>query len=90
MEPGLCLRRPPKLSSDRFAMNHLSILTACSVCRPSVESGMADAANGAVWVMLGALSLVLGCFLAIAIPFIMKQRAAAKWRAARAAASCAA
>lgn len=51
---------------------------------------MADAANGAVWVMLGALMLVFGCFLAILIPFVQKQRAAAKQQAARAAATYAA
>lgn len=71
-------------------MDFLSPLIACSVCRPSLESGMADAANGAVWVMLGALMLVFGCFLAILIPFVQKQRAAAKQQAARAAATYAA
>ncbi len=70
-------------------MNHLSLFFACSVCRPTPGSGMADAANGAVWVMLAALTLVFGCFLAVAVPFILKQRAAAKYRAARASAPAA-
>lgn len=51
-------------------------LLACPTCRVDPGSTINQATNGAVFVMLGAMALVFGGFLAVVISFVRRQRAA--------------
>lgn len=53
----------------------LTELLACPTCRVDPGSAINQAANGAIFVMLGVMTVVFGGFLAVAIGFVRKQRA---------------
>lgn len=57
-------------------MNDIIQLLACPTCRVDPGSTINQATNGAVLVMLGVMALVFGGFLAVAVSFVRKQRAA--------------
>jgi hypothetical protein len=56
-------------------MTPLFQLLACPTCRVDPGSAINQAANGAIFVMLGVMAVVFGGFLAVAISFVRKQRA---------------
>jgi hypothetical protein len=58
-------------------MTALSNLLACATCQPDPGSPLAGAASGAIYVMLGAMSLVFGGLLAMVISFVRRARATA-------------
>jgi hypothetical protein len=64
-------------------MIELSELLACAACRSDPGSTINQAANGAVFVMLGVMTVVFGGFMAVAVSFIRKQRAIGRHQAER-------
>jgi hypothetical protein len=64
-------------------MIELSELFACATCRSDPGSTINQATNGAVFVMLGVMTVVFGGFMAVAVSFIRKQRAIGRHQAER-------
>lgn len=60
---------------------------ACATCRVDPGSAINQASNGAVFVMLGVMTVVFSGFMAVVISFVRKQRAFGRQMEAAAAAS---
>jgi len=61
-------------------MNVLFELLACPTCRVDPGSAINQAANGAIFVMLGVMTVVFGGFAAVAIGFVRRQRALSEFQ----------
>ncbi|MGI8605264.1 MAG: hypothetical protein ACR2OZ_20010 [Verrucomicrobiales bacterium] len=57
-------------------MNVVYHFLACATCSPGAGTPLASAANGAVWLMLGVMSLVFMGFLGMVITIVRRARAA--------------
>ena len=50
-------------------------LLACATCKTDPNTALGQAANGAIYVMFGAMTIVFGGFSAVIVSFVRKQRA---------------
>ncbi len=66
-------------------MTDITQLLACATCRVDPGSAINQAANGAVFVMLGFMAVVFSGFLAMVLGFVRRQRAMESAAAAAAA-----